>query len=360
VKDSLPGTAPTFFFIDIQPDEIAAFDRDIAHFPTVSGYKSSPMIRGRIVALNGIAAKDAKVASDARWALNGDRGITYASVAPKGATSPKANGGHANYTGPTLISFDAELAQGMGLKLGDTITLNVLGREITGRIANLRDVNFSNGRQNFILILSPGIIDKAPHSFLASVRVEPRDEEPLYRAITDKYPNVSTVRVKDAIAQVNGLLQELSDGVRAASLITILAGLFVLAGAIAAGQRARLYDSTVLKVLGATRAQIAAVYAIEYGVIGVLTGLLALGAGTLAAWLVTQHVFEVPLDFRPSRGASHRRRRRRRHPHLRVGCSLGRARRETRGVVAESVRRHRFVSGNARFNCRGNLIECLS
>ena len=297
VKDSLPGTAPTFFFIDIQPDEIAAFDKDIARFPTVSGYKSSPMIRGRITALNGVPAKDAKVASQARWALNGDRGLTYASVPPKGADITEGKWWDANYTGPTLISFDAELAKGMGLKLGDTITLNVLGRELTGRIANLRDVNFSNGQQNFILILSPGIIDKAPHSFLASVRVEPRDEEPLYRAITDKYPNVSTVRVKDAIAQVNGLLQELSDGVRAASLITILAGLFVLAGAIAAGQRARLYNSTVLKVLGATRAQIAAVYAIEYGVIGVLTGLLALGAGTLAAWLVTQQVFDVPLEF---------------------------------------------------------------
>jgi putative ABC transport system permease protein len=297
VKDSLPGTAPTFFFIDIQPDEIDSFNRDIARFPTVTGYKASPMIRGRITALNGVAAKDAKVAASARWALNGDRGITYASVAPKGADITEGKWWAPDYTGPTLISFDAELAQGMGLKLGDTITLNVLGREITGRIANLRDVNFSNGRQNFILILSPGIIDKAPHSFLASVRVEPRDEEPLYRTITDKYPSVSTVRVKDAIAQVNGLLQELSDGVRAASLITILAGLFVLAGAIAAGQRARLYDSTVLKVLGATRAQIAAVYAIEYGVIGLLTGLLALGAGTLAAYLVTQQIFDVPLEF---------------------------------------------------------------
>ena len=254
VKDSLPGTAPTFFFIDIQPDEIAAFDKDIARFPTASGYKSSPMIRGRITALNGVAAKDAKVASDARWALSGGRGITYAAKPPEGSDIVSGKWWPANYSGPTLISFDADLAKGMRLKLGDTITLNVLGREIEGRIANLRDVNFATGRQNFILILSPGLIDKAPHSFLASVRVEPRDEEPLYRAITDKYPNVSTVRVKDAIAQVNGLLQELGDGVRAASLITILAGLFVLAGAIAAGQRARLYDSTVLKVLGATRA----------------------------------------------------------------------------------------------------------
>jgi|SRR5665213_431683 len=297
VKDSLPGTAPSFFFIDIQPDEAQAFDKTIESFPTASLYKRTPMIRGRIVALKGIAAKDAKIDTSARWAVNGDRGITYAATPPKNAELTEGTWWAANYTGPTLISFDAELADGMGLKLGDTITLNVLGREIKGTIANFRHVDFSSGQQNFIMILSPGIIDHAPHAFLATVRAEPRDEEAMYRAITDKFPNVSTVRVKDAIAQVNGLLQELSDGVRAASLVTILAGLFVLAGAISAGQRARLYDSTVLKVLGATRGRIAAIYAIEYGLIGVLTGLLALGAGTLGAWLVVHYVFDVPFSF---------------------------------------------------------------
>jgi putative ABC transport system permease protein len=145
--------------------------------------------------------------------------------------------------------------------------------------------------------LSPGLIDKAPHSFLATVRVDPQDEEPLYRAVTDRFPGVSTVRVKDAIGQVNELLEELSDGVRAASLVTILAGLLVLAGAIAAGQRARLYDSTVLKVLGATRAQIAGIYAVEYSLVGVATGIIALVAGTAVAEAVTERVFAVPFDF---------------------------------------------------------------
>jgi putative ABC transport system permease protein len=252
------------------------------------------------VALNGVAAKDAKVAGSVRWALNGDRGITYAATEPKGANVKKGYWWPANYTGPTLISFDAELAKGMGLKVGNTLTLNVLGRDIEGRIANLRDINFANGRQNFTLILSPGLIDKAPHSFLATVNVAPRDEKPLFRAITDKFHGVSAVRVKDAIAQVNGLLQQLAFGVRAASLVTIIAGLLVLAGAIAAGQRARLYDSTVMKVLGATRGQIATVFGLEYAFIGALTGVLALAAGSAAAWLVAVFVFEVPLVFDPA------------------------------------------------------------
>ena len=297
VKDSLPGTAPSFFFVDIQQSDIAAFDATIARFRTASDYRRSPMIRGRIVALNGVPSAKAKVAQSARWALNGDRGITYAATPPKDTEVTQGKWWPANYGGPTQISFDAELADGLGLKLGSTITLNVLGRELTGTVTSFRHVDFSNGRQNFVMILSPGIIDHAPHAYLATVRVAPSEEEAMYRAVTDRFPGISTVRVKDAIAAVNGLLQELAFGVRAASLVTILAGLFVLAGAIAAGQRARLYDSTVLKVLGATRARIAAVYAFEYGSIGVITGLVALAAGTLGAWLVTDYIFDVKLDF---------------------------------------------------------------
>ncbi len=297
VQGSLPGTAPSFFFIDIQPDEAKAFDKTIAGFPEAKDYKRTPMIRGRITALNGVPAREAKVEPGARWALNGDRGITYAGAMPKGTIVTEGKWWPPDYTGKTLISFDADLAAAMHLKLGDSLTLNVLGREMTGTIANLRKVDFSNGRQNFILVLSPGIIDHAPHSYLATVRVPDKDEAAVYRAVTNRFANVSTVRVKEAIAQVNALLQQLADGVRAASLVTILAGLLVLAGAIAAGQRVRLYDSTVLKVLGATRARIAAIYALEYGLIGVLTGALALGAGTLAASTIAGQLFDLPFVF---------------------------------------------------------------
>ncbi len=297
VSDELPASAPSFFFLDIQPDQAAQFDRIISHVRSAEDYRRTPMIRGRIVSLKGVAARDAKVSSDSRWALAGDRGITYAAAPPKGTQIVEGKWWPQNYAGPTLISFDADLARGMGLKIGDTIGLNVLGREIDGRIANLRDVNFSSGRQNFVLILSPGIIDKAPHSFLATVRVAPRDEEPLYRAVTDAFPSVSAIRVKDAIAQVSALLQQLSVGVSAASLVTILAGLLVLSGAIATSQRARLFDATVLKVLGATRGRIAVIYALEYGLLGIVAGLLSIGIGAAAAWAISSTVFGLPFAF---------------------------------------------------------------
>jgi putative ABC transport system permease protein len=297
VNESLPSRAPSFFFVDIQPDQTGDFDRTIAAFKTRQDYKRTPMIRGRITSLNGVPSAEAKVDPDAKWALSGDRGITYAATPPPGTVITSGNWWAADYTGTTLISLDQDVAKGTGLKVGDSMSLNVLGRQIDGRIANLRKVDFRSGGQNFILVLSPGLIDKAPHSFLATVRVAPKEENAMYMAVTEKFPNISAVRVKDAIAQVNTLLQQLAQGIRAASLVTILAGLLVLAGTIAAGARTRLYDATVLKVVGATRAQIALIYVLEYGLLGITTGLIALGAGTLAAGMIARQILDTSFVF---------------------------------------------------------------
>jgi putative ABC transport system permease protein len=297
VAAALPARAPSFFFVDIQPDEADAFDRTVTQFSGASDYKRTPMIRGRITALNGVPAAQAPVAADAKWALSGDRGITYSATPPPGTVITQGAWWAADYRGPTLISLDQSIAKGTGLKIGDTMTLNVLGREFTGRIASLRKVDFTTGGQNFVLVLSPGLIDKAPHAFIATVRVTDAQENALYMAVTDRFANISTVRVKDAIGQVQDLLRQLAQGVRAASFITIIAGLLVLAGAIAAGARARLYDATILKVLGATRGRIALVYVIEYGVLGAATGTIALAAGTLAAFGIAWSILDVPFVF---------------------------------------------------------------
>jgi putative ABC transport system permease protein len=297
VAGALPARAPSFFFVDIQPGEASAFDRTVTGFSSASDFKRTPMIRGRITALNGVPSADAKVAPDAKWALSGDRGITYAATPPEGTIITQGKWWADDYRGPTLISLDQAIAKGTGLKIGDSMTLNVLGRSFQGRIASLRKVDFTTGGQNFVLVLSPGLIDQAPHAFLATVRVDDAQENALYMAVTNRFPNISTVRVKDAIQQVQTLLASLAQGVSAASLVTILAGLLVLAGAIAAGTRARLYDATILKVLGATRARIALVYAIEYGVLGLATGLIALVAGTLAGWVIAFAILDVPFTF---------------------------------------------------------------
>ncbi len=297
IHSELPGRAPSFYFVDIQRSDGEAFDQTIRSFSSQSEYQRTPMIRGRIVGLGGVSAGRARVQEGARWALNGDRGITYAAEQPPGNEVTKGQWWPADYDGPTLISLDESIAAGAGLDIGDTMTLNVLGREIEGTIHNLRRVNFQNGRQNFVLILSPGVIDKAPHAFLATVRVDPGQENAMYRAVTDRFPNVSTVRVRDSIAQLEVFIGQISEGISAASLLTILAGLLVLAGAITAGTRARVYDATILKVQGATRARIAAVHAIEFAVLGLVTGVMALLAGTAGAWAICHYILSIGFVF---------------------------------------------------------------
>ncbi len=297
ISQALPARAPSFFFVDIQPAQVEGFDKLIRSFRSQGDYQRTPMIRGRITSLNGVPSAKAQVANDVKWVLNGDRGITYSATPPPGTKLTKGEWWAEDYAGPTLISLDQEVADGTGLKIGDAMTLNVLGREIPGRIANFRKVDFTAGGQNFVLVLSPGVISKAPHSFLATVQVSDGEENAMYTAVTDQYPNISTVRVKDAVAQISSLVQKLASGIRAASMVTILAGLLVLAGTIAAGARTRLYDATILKVVGATRLQIALVYIAEYGVLGVATGVLALGAGTLAASVAAKHILNVGFTF---------------------------------------------------------------
>ncbi len=297
VAGALPARAPSFFFVDIQQADAPAFDKTITAFSTVTDYQRTPMIRGRITEVNGVPSAQVKVTQEARWALNGDRGITYASTPPPRTELTEGTWWAPDYHGPTLISLDQNIARGTGAKIGDPMKLNVLGREIEGRIHNLRKVDFTNGGQNFVLVLSPGVIDKAPHAFLATVRVDDSQENAMYLAVTSRFPNISTVRVRDAIQQIQDMLASLARGVSAASLVTILAGLLVLAGAIAAGTRARLYDATIFKVLGATRARIALVYVIEYAVLGAATGVIALAAGTLAGWAIAWGVLDVPFTF---------------------------------------------------------------
>ena len=293
MADEIPAESPSFFFVDIQSAQVDQFQSLLKGMKGVSDVELVPMLRGRIVKLNATPAEKANVPRDVRWALSGDRGITYGD--PPGArdTVVKGDWWPAGYKGPPLVSFAQNLADGMGLKIGDTLTVNVLGREFVLKIANLRRVDFSNARMNFIMVVSPGVLEAAPHAHLATARVAADQEDAVEKAVVTKFPNISSIRVREELATVNKLLDQLAAGVRSASLVTLITGLLVLAGALAAGHRFRLYDAVVMKVLGATRGQVLATYLIEFAVLGAGAGLIAALAGTLAAWAVAEYVLEI-------------------------------------------------------------------
>ncbi|MGV8997745.1 MAG: ABC transporter permease [Parvibaculaceae bacterium] len=299
ISNDLPGRAPSFFFVDIQPDQMERFEAQVRAAPDVTKFERVPMLRGRITALNGVPADQVKPAANVAWALQGDRGITFAAVKPESATLVQGAWWPEDYKGEELVSFDEELAKGLGLKLGDKITVNVLGREITAKIANTRLVEWQSFGINFIMVFSPGVLASAPHSALATVTMGARGEANLERGLAAAFPNVTSVRVKLALEQISLVLSQFSLAVRATGVVTLLSGVLVLAGAMAAGFRARLRDSVVLKVLGATRLTIMGIYMREYLVLGLATSLIAGAAGSIAAYAVVVIMMHMPWHFLP-------------------------------------------------------------
>jgi len=297
----LPEKAPSFFFLDIPSADADRFDSVVRAEAPRSRLERVPMLRGRIVAANGIKAEDLKPGEGSAWVLRGDRGITYATTLPQGSRVVAGDWWAADYAGEPLISLESKTAADLNLKVGDTLTVNVLGRNITARIANLRAVDWQNLGINFVLVFSPGAFAGAPHSDITTLTFAdggtPAEETGLMKALAKAFPSVSAVRVKDALETVDHLIGNLLLGLRSASAVTLIAAALVLGGALAASQRFRIYDAIVLKTLGATRGRLIAAYALEYLLIGLATVLFGVAAGSLAAALVVTRVMEVPFVF---------------------------------------------------------------
>lgn len=297
LRQTLPEHAPSFFFLDIPNAQADAFEGFVRQQAPEAVMERVPMMRGRLVTLRGVPVSEVKASEDVSWVLDGDRGITYAKTPPDGSRLVSGSWWPEDYRGKPLVSFDAKIAEGLGLKLGDEITVNVLGRNITATIANLRQVEWRSLGINFVMVFSPNTFAGAPHTHLATVTFangsDAGTDARLLRSAALAYPMVTSVRVKDALEAVNDVVSQLVTAIRGASSIALLASLLVLAGALAAGHRARLYDAVVLKTLGATRARLVLAYGLEYGLLGLATAIFGLLAGTSAAYMIVAHVMNL-------------------------------------------------------------------
>jgi putative ABC transport system permease protein len=299
VNNRLPAEAPAFFFIDIQPDQLAGFAAIVQGIPSAR-FDQVPMMRGRITRLNGVPVETTAVAPEAQWALRSDRGLTYSANLPRGSQLAAGSWWPPDYNGPPLVSFDAALAHGMGVTVGDTLSVNLLGREITAVIANLRSIDWERLGINFTLVFAPGTLEGAPHTHLAVVYLPRADEEKLVRAVTESFPNVSAIHVREALAALDRLIGRIGDAVRLTASVALVAGMLVLGGAIAAGHHRRVYDAVVLKVLGATRGALTRAFLIEHGLIGALSALVACALGTLAAYFLVTRLMKIEWVFLPA------------------------------------------------------------
>ena len=302
IAGNLPERAPNFFFVDIQPSEVDRFSDLVAQASPKGTLTKVPMLRGRVIALNGIDVQQIQVPPEGQWVLRGDRGITYSETVPENATLSAGKWWPKDYSGEPLVSFSAEEAQEIGLKLGDTVTVNVLGRNVTARIANLRQVEWESMGINFVMVFSPNAFAGAPHAWLATLLdrdASAAEEAKILNEVTRAFPAVTSVRVKDALDIVNRLVGQLGVAIRAAAAVALIASVLVLAGALAAGNRARVHDAVVLKMLGATRGTLITAFSLEYMLIGLATAIFALAAGGAAAWFVVARIMTLPSSFLP-------------------------------------------------------------
>lgn len=290
ISGNLPEVAPSYFFVDIQKDQMPGYLDRLQNDPAVRRIDSAPMLRGIITQING---KPAQEVAPGHWVLEGDRGVTY-SVKPQDNSRVVAGEWwDADYSGPPQISFADEEAEEMGVKLGDTMTINILGRDITGTVTSLRDVDFSNIGMGFILSMNPAALEGAPHSYISTVYADEAAEAQILRDLAGQFPNITAIRVRDAIDQVSDVLSGIAAATSYGAAATLLTGFLVLIGAAAAGTGARTYEAAVLKTLGATRRRILASFALRSALLGASAGLVALAAGITGGWAVSFYILDT-------------------------------------------------------------------
>ncbi|HWH22151.1 MAG TPA: ABC transporter permease, partial [Allosphingosinicella sp.] len=300
IRTTIPAKAPSFFMLDIPVAEVERFRAMSSRAAPQGDLVTIPSLRGAVLAVKGQRVADMKQLPEGAWFLRGDRGLTYAAELPQGSRIVEGKWWPADYQGPPLVSLDVEAARAVGLKVGDSITVSILGREIEAEIASLREINWDTMGFNFVIVFAPGTLEQAPHSFMATISMPEAQERSFARSVAKAFPTVSAIRVKEVAETVSGMLGQLSAAVRAAASVAILAGIAVLIGALAASRRARVYDAVMLKLLGATRARILAAQALEFAGLAAIVSLLSFALGAGAGWYVVVKVLE--LDWAPDWG----------------------------------------------------------
>ena len=294
---ALPERAPSFYFIDIptaDADRFGAFLKQAAPQSTV---EDVPMLRGRIVARPRRQGRRAQAVAGFRMGAAERPRPDLHRRDPEGLEGRRGRMVERRlYSGPPLVSMEKKIADGLKLKIGDEIVVNVLGRDIPAKIANLRNVDWQGLGINFVLVFSPNAFKGAPHSHVATLteaHPDPAGDARIIKQVADAFPMVTSVRVREALETVGTVVTNLVLAIRGASAVTLISAILVLGGALAAGHRHRVYDAVILKTLGATRARLLGAYALEYLMIGFATAVFGVIAGSVAAWLIVTRLMTL-------------------------------------------------------------------
>lgn len=295
--------APAYYFLDVEPGDITAFEETAKSIAPKVEMDNAPMLRGRIVELKGVSVDEVEVSPDSRWVLAGDRGLTYTDSVPGASKVEEGEWWPKDYDGLPLVSFDGELAKGLGLALGDKITVNILGRNVEAKIASMRKIDWESLAINFVMVFSPNTLQGAPHRLVTTLELPkgtaPEQEAKVIQALAERFPLVTAIKIGDIVEAAKSMLDKLMAAIQATAGFTLLIGAAVLAGAVSAGQQRRQYIAVLYKTLGATRGLITRAELLEFGVLGTATSLLAIVIATITAWALCTFAFDITFVFDP-------------------------------------------------------------
>jgi putative ABC transport system permease protein len=292
--------APSFFFVDIQPDQAEAFRQTIAAVPGASPPTLIPVVRGRLAAINGTPiARDRWRGREDAWRVTREYVLTFAEAPPAGTVITRGRWWAPGDHGRAFISVEGEAARALGVDVGGTLTFDIQGIPVTAEVLSLRKVDWQTFGANFFVIFSPGPLEGAPLAYLATARVPPAADRLVQDRVGAAFANITAIPVRDVLERVTGVLDRIALAIRVVALFVLGAGLTVMAEALAQSRAQRLYESVLLRTLGATRGRVARAFAVEYGCLGLVAGLGGAGTGALTAWLVLRFVLDVPPGFEP-------------------------------------------------------------
>lgn len=297
----IPQRAPDYFVLDVPRERAGEFAKAVGNAAPGAVIRTVPALRGTIVAYGPENAMTrvsslAEIPEEA-WVLRGDRGLTYAEDLPEGNTVTEGQWWPRGHAGEPLASVDERMVGPLGLRIGDRITVTVLGVERTARVASFRRIDWDSLGFNYALVFSPNALSDVPHNLAATIELPARNKTPevrraLLSGLVREFPASSAIEVGPVISQARTILAQMGTAILAAASVAILAGLAVLVGAIAAARASRVYDTVILRVLGASRRQLLGLLIAEYGLLSGLLAVVALALGTMTAWLVVVQLFE--------------------------------------------------------------------
>ncbi len=290
------GNPPNYFFIDIQVDQKEKFVIALDSVAPEAEREIMPLIRSKFYSVDGRKAESwqYKNQRNEEWFINRSFVLTHSEgPPPRGNTVIKGKWWTKEEASIPQVSLEEDAAKRMGVGIGSELVMDIQGIKVSAPITSIRKVDWRNMRTNFYMIFSPGALEGAPITYVATVNVPDEKEQQVQNAVVKALPNVTALSTKDIINTVQAVTNKLKTLVDFMSAFSISAGLFILAGSVASTKFRRLKESAVLKILGAKRSRIAGILGVEYVTLGIVAGVMGVGLSMALSWAVMKYLIKA-------------------------------------------------------------------